>query len=299
MRTLVTGASGFIGSHMMIDQKGKHEVVGVVRDFISSKWLNNALSNTTLVRGDLTDFNFIKRTLVDYQIDTVIHLAATSIVKTAHKDPINTYMSNVMGTVNLLEACRQTDVDKTLILLTDKLFGDKEDAIPEDVYEPTEPYSASKICQDIVARSYERTYGMNIIRTRSCNVYGLDYNNRIVPNTIRAILRDIPPVIYSGENTQRQYIYVEDLISAINLLLNTQKTGPFNVATEDILTQEEVVLGILEVAGSLLIPEYKERQAPLEIQKQSLKISEFGWKPKFTFDEGIEKTISLFRHFGY
>jgi len=304
MMILVTGASGFIGSHLCkkLTEKGE-KVIAQIHNWVPSKWLSEALRNCIKVRGDIRDFAFLRRIIARYEISRVYHLAAVSIVKTAFRDPINVFDVNVMGTVKLLEACRQIGVKKVIVQSTDKVYGEQENAVVwKTPLIPTEPYGTSKICADVIAQSYTKTYGMNIIITRPCNTYGFDLSNRIVPNTIRACLRGQSPIIYKNDKSKRQYIYVEDLTSALIYLMEhepswiTSQLNAVNIATEDILDQEQVVLKILEFFPELE-PRYVEKPRLKEIKSQSMIPSDFGWKPKYSFGEGIELTIGKFKRY--
>jgi len=297
MNILCTGASGFIGSHLCKKLSENHKVVALIRDVVPSKWLDEALKNCVHVRGDIRNFSLLKRVINQYEVDHVYHLAAQSIVKRAYKDSINTFETNVLGTVKLLEACRQLDVKKILVQSTDKVYGNQVDATSESELKPTEPYGASKIAMDVATQSFAETYGMNVIISRSCNCYGLDYANRIVPNTIRACLRGESPIIYRNDDSQRQYVYVEDLVSALIYVMEYLH-GIVNIATPDVLTQKEVVLKILQLFPSLQ-PKYVEKPKLKEIKSQSMIPTDFGWEPKYMFERGIEETIRRFRRYGF
>jgi len=125
MRIFITGATGFIGSHLckFLKDRGE-EVVSLIHDcIIWTPWLEESVKPTIKVHGDVRDFHFLKRVINQYEIDAVVHLAAQSIVKRAYKDPVNTFDINVVGTVNVLEACRQLDVEKVIVQSTDKVYG--------------------------------------------------------------------------------------------------------------------------------------------------------------------------------
>jgi len=299
MTVLVTGATGFIGSHLVkrLREEGE-KVVSLIHDCpVWTKWLQDSVKHTIKVHGDIRDFHFLKRVISHYEISHVFHLAAMSIVKHAYKDPINTYDINVMGTVKLLEACRQLDVEWILVQTTDKIFGEQRGANVDSRYIPTEPYGTSKICCDVIARSFAETYGMNIVITRCCNVYGYDWNNRIIPNTIKACLRGESPIIYKNDKSERQYIYIDDVIdSFIKLFRGKYKvsTNMVNIATPEVLSQEEVVLKILEFFPGLE-PRYVEKPGIKQIESQSMiPTLPLEYIP---FDDGIQYTIYAFKKY--
>lgn len=275
-------------------------MIALVRDVLPSKWLDEALETCVKVRGDIRNLSLMKRVLNQYEVGQVYHLAATASVKTAYRHPTYTYQTNIMGTVNVLEACRQIGVPKTLVTITDKVFGERLDVEADDPVQASEPYATSKACSDLVCDSYLKTYNINVIRARFCNVYGLDYSNRIVPNTVRACLEDKPPVIFKDETESvRQYIYVDDVVDALTYLMQHSKdNAAFNVCTESLLNQKDVVLEILDFFPALK-PRYITRQRPPEIIRQSMKLTDFGWKPKYNFKTGIQATIQRFREYGW
>jgi len=300
---LVTGGSGFIGSHLIAKIKESNRVVTLVRDILPTpwaNWLNEALDSCVIVKGDLLDGDLIRRILADYSIEYVIHLAAQSIVRTALRDPKTTFSVNIMGTVTLLEACRQLDVPSVYCQSTDKVYGERMDSIETDPLVSTGPYETSKACADLTAQAFMETYGMNIIIGRPCNTYGFDMAKRIIPNTIKVCLKGEPPIIYEGEKTLRQFIYVEDLVDSILFLTRQNQKGIYNIGTDDILTQEEVVKNISKYFP--LTPRLVKREKPIkEIQRQTInwsKLENLGWQPKHTFDEAIQKTIERFEKYG-
>lgn len=299
MNIFVTGSTGFIGSHAINELKKEHKIVILTRDVFWNKWLKEVCQGCTRVNGDILNFRLLKRVLNQYEIDQVYHFAAHAVVKTAYRDPITCFSTNVMGTVNILEACREVDVDKILVMSTDKIYGNKMEAETTSPLVPTEPYGTSKVCQDMIAQTFLKTYGMHILVPRACNAYGYDLSNRIVPNTIRACLKGENPIIFEGEETKRQYIYVMDLCEAIvHLMKHASYKGVYNIATDDVLTQEEVVKTICQFFP--VSPRYVEREKPLrEIKSQSMVCSGFGWKPQYSFKEGIEETIEQFRKYGW
>ena len=310
-RILITGGTGFIGSHLAkkLSETENNKVIVIQRDIIPNPWLVEALEKCTIVHGDMLDPAFLRRILSDYSINEIYHLAAQAVVSSANKDPYSTFNVNVMGTINLLEAVRQTNPEiKILVQSTDKVYGDNRMNMAEsDPLLPTVGiYEVSKACEDWVVQAYANQYNLNMRITRPCNTYGYDITNRIIPNTIKSCLNGLAPLIFDGqEKTVRQYIYVSDVVDALILIMNqklqSQEAVIFNVGTEDILTQEQVVKTIAENFN--LGIRVVKRTTPLkEIEKQSVdytKLKNLGWKPKYNFQTGITETITLFKMYGW
>jgi CDP-glucose 4,6-dehydratase len=241
----------------------------------------------------------------------VFHLAAQTIVSIANRNPVSTFESNVAGTWTLLEACRRSPTVKQIILASsDKAYGDHEQ-LPYDETTPLQgqhPYDVSKSCADLIAHSYAVTYGLPVATTRCGNFYGGgDLNwNRIVPGTIRSVLRGQAPIIRSDGKYIRDYFYVEDGAAAYVLLAEKLAEMPelkgeaFNFSNEIQVTVSDLVAQILKVMNSDLKPEVLN-QASNEIRHQYLSAAKarrmLDWSPLFTLEEGLEKTISWYRDF--
>lgn len=299
MSVFVTGASGFIGSHLVNELKKEHQVMALVRDVVPSRWLSEALEGCVKVRGDIRNFPFLRRVLNEYEVERVYHLAAFANVKQANKDPLHAYDVNVMGTVKLLEACRQLDVGRILVLSTDKVYGERMKATVEDPREPSEPYATSKICQDIIAESYVKTYGLNVLNPHSCNVFGYDpQSNRIFPNTIKACLRGESPLIFTNDESIREYIYVYDLVDALQTLMEKHERGPYNIATGYVYNQRDIVLMVLKHFPDLK-PKHVEMKLPVQVQKETMAMTRWSWKPKWGMIEAVTDTVEAFRHYGW
>jgi len=300
-RILVTGASGLIGSHLAADLKENHEVVSLVHHAPRGRWLSEALEGTTVVQADIRDFLSIMTIMARFNVDRVVHAAAIAKVKSAHRDPIGTYDVNVMGAVIVLEAARQLHVKRVILMQTDKVYGEKLGATVEDPYQPSEPYATSKICQGFIAWSYIDTYGMDVIISHSCNVFGFDpFSNRIFPNTIKACLRGEQPLIYTNDNSIREYIFVDDLVDALKLLLKPKvKPGPYNIATGTVKNQKDIVKEVLKHFPGIRA-KYDRVKLPRQIQKQTMKQTRWNWKPGWSFEDAVERTVALFeRYRGY
>jgi len=295
---LVTGASGFVGSHLVSSLKREHQVFSLVHNNLRGKWQEDALSNTVQVTGDVRNVHLIKETVARFGINEVYHLSALPIVKTAYLDPWSVYGVNINGTVAVLEACRLLSVGRVLLLCTDKVYGDKVGASEEDKPEATEPYATSKICQRYIAESYGRTYGMNIVIAHACNIFGYDpYSDRIFPNAIRACIAGESPVIYTNDHSVRQYVYVEDVVEALRVLKSKHDAqGLYNMTTTWTYTAEQIVKKILEHFPSIT-PRYEEKpslQPPLQISRSITESKRFDWSPRWTFDAAIKLTIDKF-----
>ena len=307
-RILITGGAGFIGSHLAKKLSENNKVIILQRDIVPNQWLVEALDKCILVHGDILDQSLLRRIISDYGIDQVYHLAAQAVVCSANKDPYTTFNVNVMGTVNILEAVRQVKPSIPVIVQsTDKVMGNNRMDMKEtDALAPTVGvYEVSKACEDYIAQMYANQYGLDIKISRPCNTYGYDLANRIIPNTIRSCLNKIPPLIYDGqEKTIRQYIYVDDLVEALFLIMKQAKTEEaqiFNVGTDDVLTQEQLVKTIAE-SFNLNIRVVKRTTAVKEIEKQSVdwnKLKNLGWNPKYNIQTGLAKTIKEFQTYGY
>lgn len=314
--TFVTGATGLIGSWLV-----KHlldagaDVVCLVRDWVPQCELvrGHLIDQVQVVRGDVRDQALLERILGEYEVATVIHLAAQSIVKVANQDPSGTLDSNVRGTWSLLEACRRRPgVRQVVLASTDKVYGDV-DQLPytEDMpWLARYPHDVSKACAEMIAMGYAATYETPVAIARLPNVFGGgDLNwSRIIPGTIRSALFGQAPEIHSDGSFIRDYLYVEDA-AAIHLLIAEQMADnpdlrgqAFNVSNETHMTALELVQRILQLMGSDLQPLVLNR-AKHEIKHQYLDASKarqmLGWQPFYSMDEGLKLTIDWYRgYFG-
>ncbi|HET8783312.1 MAG TPA: NAD-dependent epimerase/dehydratase family protein, partial [Pyrinomonadaceae bacterium] len=279
----VTGASGLLGSWLVrrLLTAGA-DVVCLVRDWVPQSELVRGmlLDRVKVVRGDVRDQQTAERALGEYEIDTVIHLAAQTIVGIANRNPISTFESNIAGTWTLLEACRRSPAVKQIVVASsDKAYGHHEQ-LPYNEDTPLvgrHPYDVSKSCADLIAQSYAATYDLKVAITRCGNLYGGgDLNwNRIVPGTIRSVLRGQRPVIRSDGKFVRDYFYAEDAAAANMLLAEKLADDPelkghaFNFSNETQLTVLEVVERVLKLMDSKLEPEVRN-EAVNEIRQQYL-----------------------------
>ena len=305
MDILITGISGFVGTHLCdYFVSSGYNVYGTYRTYDPSKvfWKMGVYKKVSTLVGDLLDFNFTRNAITWSKPEVVIHLAAVAHVRVCNKDPVTTYNTNIIGTVNILEACRILEVPKVIVFSTDKVYGNRINAKEEDSLVSTDHYSSSKIAADYIARTYMDLYDMNIIVVRPCNIYGYDTGSRIIPNVIRkCILGRRPEIFRQTKDNKRQYIYIKDLARAVQLLLEKVDKGVFNIGTNDVLSQEEVVKTICEFFK--IDPVYVDtpKEYVREIREQSVdwsKIRSLGFRPKYSFARGIEETINYFKLYG-
>jgi CDP-glucose 4,6-dehydratase len=311
---LVTGATGLVGSWLvrrLVDAGAN--VTCLVRDWIPQSELAQPklIEKVNVVRGDVRDQSLLERILGEYEIDTVIHLAAQTIVGIANRNPISTFETNIQGTWSLLEATRRSPLVRQIVIASsDKAYGDQK-TLPYDEstsLQGEHPYDVSKSCADLISRAYAKTYGSRLVITRCGNFYGGgDLNwNRIVPGTIRSVLRGQRPVIRSDGTLVRDYFYVEDGAAAYMLLAEKLAENPnlcgeaFNFSNELQMTVLELTAHILRAMNSSLKPEIRN-EANNEIEYQYLSAEKarktLGWQPLFTLDEGLSRTISWYEDF--
>jgi CDP-glucose 4,6-dehydratase len=310
--TLVTGATGLLGGWLVrrLLARGA-EVVCLVRDWVPQVELVCAevLGRVTVVRGDVRRQALLERVLGEYEIATVFHLAAQTIVGIANRNPVSTLDTNIRGTWALLEACRRSPtVAQVVVASSDKAYGEHA-TLPYSEDAPLQgrhPYDVSKSCADLIARSYAETYGLPVVVTRCGNLYGGgDRNwNRVVPGTIRSLLRGEAPVIRSDGSYIRDYFYTEDATAAYLLLAEQLAHGPelageaFNFSNETQVTVLQLVRKITELVGGGPEP-FILNQVGNEIRHQYLSAEKarrvLGWRPEFTLEEGLTRTIAWYR----
>jgi len=309
----VTGCTGLLGSWLTkaLVEKGA-SVTGLIRDLVPKSNLNWSGFNNeiNIVRGETEDYFLLERTINEYEVDTVFHLAAQTIVTIANRNPISTFESNIKGTWNILEVCRRAPLVKRIIVASsDKAYGDQE-KLPYDEntsLEGRHPYDVSKSCADLLCRAYFETYKLPVCVTRCGNFYGGgDLNfNRIVPGTIRSVLNKEAPVIRSDGTLVRDYFYIEDAVEAYLLL--AEKMGElgvqgeaFNFSNEIQVTVLELVEKILKIMKSSLKPKVLG-EATNEIKHQYLSAKKarkiLNWRPRYTLEEGLQRTIKWYEDF--
>jgi len=319
MSVLVTGADGFIGSHLtkrLLDDGA--QVVVLRRDVPSLSYfkVEGLEERCEVVPADLNDYESLLRVINEHDVRTVFHLAAQTIVGTANRSPLSTFETNIRGTYMLLEACRATGgvgdpVERVVVASSDKAYGD-HDELPyrEDFpLKPRYPYDVSKACTDMLARSYAVTFGLPVAVTRLANVFGGgDFNlSRIVPDSIHALLRGERPVIRSDGTPERDYLYVDDAVEAYLAVAGSLDREElhgraWNAGNGRPLSVLELVTRLIAASGHDVEPEIEGEGKPHgEIDRQWLDSrairSELGWEPRWELERGLAETYAWYeRH---
>ena len=314
-RVFVTGATGIVGSALvrrLLD--GAAYVVVLVRDWDPQSELirSGIIGRTSVVNGRLEDYDTLERAINENEIDTVFHLGAQPIVTTAFRNPLPTFEANIRGSYNLLEACRvhRSLVSSIVVASSDKAYGDAL-TLPYTEDMPVNgrhPYDVSKSCTDLLSMTYAHSYGLPVAVARCGNIYGAgDLNwSRIVPGTIRSLLRSERPVIRSNGLFTRDYIYVEDVVDAY-LALAAHAPDPgvkgeaFNFSPKKPVTVLEIVKTIQQLMRRGDIEPIVLDQVRMEIRDQyldSTKAAErLGWRARFGLEEGLTPTIAWYERF--
>ena len=320
---LITGGAGFIGSHVvrkMVNKYPKTQIVNLDALTYAGN-LDNLVdiakaSNYSFLKGDITDASFIASLFDNYQFDAVVHLAAESHVDNSIKNPLRFAQTNVMGTLNLLEAARNQWKDnmankRFYHISTDEVFGSlgKEGAFTEETaYDPRSPYSASKAASDHFIRAYFHTYDLPVVLSNCSNNYGpAQYPEKLIPLFIKNIVENKPlPVYGKGENI-RDWLYVEDHAEAIDLVLHQGKIGEtYAIGGNNEIRNIDMVHTLIEVTDRLLgrpkgtslerisyVVDRLGHDFRYAIDASKIK-NELGWKPMTHFEEAIEKTVKSF-----
>lgn len=318
---VVTGANGFLASHLTISLlENGAKVLGVVKEklpmsLLSIKLKEKKSKNLLIIKKDITDCSFIKKLFDNYKPDFCFHLAAQAIVGKANKSPVNTFRTNIMGTWNMLEAVRLFSNKTSLIVASsDKAYGEHK-RLPYHEEAPLKalhPYDASKACADILTRTYAHTYNLAAVVTRCANLYGPGDNNfsRIIPDTIRSIISNKNPIIRSDGTPLRDYIYVEDAVSAYLLLANALYVNrnsvsgeAFNIGTGKPISVLKLVNLILEISGkkNLKAEILSKNKIKGEIDRQYLSIDKIRrvlkWHPRYSLTDGLNITLGWYKRY--
>lgn len=309
----VTGGTGLLGSWLVerLVERGAN-VVCLVRDRTPRSLLvrSGTIARVTTVSGPVEDYELQLRALNEYEIRTVFHLAAQTIVPVGNQSPLSTFETNVKGTWCLLEAARVVGgLEEIVVASSDKAYGAQE-VLPYDEETPlegTHPYDVSKSCADLIAQAYHATYGLPVCVTRCGNMYGGgDLNwNRLIPGTIRSFLFDESPLIRSDGTLERDYIYVEDIADAYLLLAESMDRPEvvgeaFNFGVNRPYSVLEVVETLAEVMDrqdvepTILGEAGPDAEIPVQYLDSAKAEQILGWQPRFGFREGLRETAAWY-----
>jgi CDP-glucose 4,6-dehydratase len=312
-RALVTGGHGFVASHLaraLLERGDSVTVLDLAPPPLSGLVLQGVAPEVELVEADLRDATAVAATVDGGEFDVVFHLAAQTLVGPAMADPVATFEANVLGTWNLLEACRRADVPAVVVASSDKAYGPSEDLPYRETMQlrPASPYEASKAAADAIALSYRPAYGLPVAVTRFANIYGGgDLNfSRLIPEAVAAVLDGRRPQIRSDGSPERDFLYVDDAVAAYLAIEHAVGAGgpaageAFNAGGERPHSVAEVLETIAAVSGSGLEPEYHGSGNPAgEIDRQfvdSAKLRELtGWCPAVELRDGLLRTLEWYR----
>ena len=314
-KVFVTGATGLMGSWLVkaLMHEGA-DIVALVRDRVPKSMLvrEGLIDQITTVSGDLESLPTLERAIAEYNPHTVFHLAAQPLVQVAKRDPVGTLRANVMGTWNVMEACRLTGRAHVVVASSDKAYG-ATDNLPYRETHPLQgryPYDVSKSCTDLVAQMYAATYGVKTAIARCGNLFGGgDLNfDRTIPGLIKATLANERFVIRSDGQFVRDFLYVKDAAESYLILgqrLSEDKSisgEAFNFSLEERLTVLEIVQMALRIMGRSDLDPVIQNIVTTEVREQYLDASKarerLGWLPKYSMEEGIRETVEWYReHF--
>ena len=308
----VTGAYGLVGSWLvkaLLDRGARVTVLKRDGAAASALDLEGTARLVNVVHGDLGDALVLERALSEYEVDTVFHLAAQTIVGVANKAPLSTFESNIRGTWLTLEACRHVGIQRTIVAASDKVYGAHDDLPYRETswLEPRHPYEVSKAATDMLARSYWYTFGLPVAVTRFANVYGGgDFNlSRLVPEAVLAAIERRRPIIRSDGSPQRDFLYVEDAVAAYLAICELLEAGraageAFNAGSGSPRSVLDVVELVCRLAGTGVSPDVRGTATPRgEIGRQWLDSAKLrtacGWEPRVGLEEGLRRTIAWYR----
>ncbi len=319
-RILITGGAGFIGSHVVrrfVTHYPDYLIINLDKLTYAGNLMNlhdiENEKNYRFVHADILDFGTLKNIFEQFHIDSVIHLAAESHVDRSIENPLEFVQTNVLGTVNLLNASKNywKDFQGKLFyhISTDEVYGSLGDTgkfTEKTPYDPRSPYSASKASSDHFVRAYFHTYGMPAVLSNCSNNYGPNqFPEKLIPLVINNILHEKPLPVYGKGLNVRDWLYVEDHAEAIDLIFHRGKTGEtYNIGGETELKNIEVVEKLCEITDRIL------GRTPAGISKKLIRFvkdraghdwryamdiskikQELNWKPKTSFEQGLEKTV--------
>ncbi len=329
-KILITGGAGFIGSHVVrlfVNKYPNYQIVNLDKLTYAGNLLNlkdiQDKPNYSFIKGDITDAGFINEFFTEHKFDGVIHLAAESHVDRSISNPLEFVMTNVIGTVNLLNAAKASWVQspspserdgvrsRFYHVSTDEVYGTLGETgmfTETTAYDPHSPYSASKASSDHFVRAYHDTYGMDIVISNCSNNYGSHhFPEKLIPLSIHNIKSNKPIPIYGKGENIRDWLFVEDHARAIDVIYHKAKTGTtYNIGGHNEWTNIDLIhllckimdkkLKRTEGESAKLITYVKDRAGhDLRYAIDSSKLQrELSWTPSLQFEEGLERTVDWY-----
>jgi len=313
-RVFITGCTGFLGSWLTaaLLERGA-AVTGLVRFREPESQLvrTGLIGRIDQITGELLDYDLLKRTLVEKEIDTVFQLAGQTIVSVANREPVQTFETNIRGTWLLLEAVRQTPTVRGVVVASsEKAYGEQATLpyIEEYPLQGRHPYEVSKSCADLIAQSFAHTFGLAIAVTRCSNLFGggdLSWN-RLIPGTIQSVLSGEKPVIRSDGSFRRDYLYVADAVRGYLMLAEKLtepgvRGEPFNLGSGCAVSALEVVQTIVALSGNPNLEPVILNEVKNEILDEFLSPEKarraIGWRPQYTLAGGLKETMAWYKTF--
>ena len=303
---LVTGGAGFIGSHL-VDRLIKEGHRVAVIDNLSNGRKENLNPKAQFYQADVRDKRVFK-IFEGEKPETVFHLAAQAIVETAYKNPLETIETNIIGTANILEACRLKSNPKAIIVVSsDKAYGKSKD-LPYTEKTPLRgdhPYDVSKTATDLIAQTYFKTYNLPVTITRFGNTFGpRDFNfNRIIPGIFESIIKGEELLIRSDGKMIREYVYIKDIADGcLKLAQNIDKIKgeAFNFGSKNIFSVVDVIQKIEEILGTKVrykILNIAKNEIPEQYLDWTKAKEKLGWQPKTTFEDAIKESFNWYKDF--
>mmetsp|Transcript_9492 Transcript_9492/g.21741 ORF Transcript_9492/g.21741 Transcript_9492/m.21741 type:complete len:350 (-) Transcript_9492:270-1319(-) len=308
---LLTGGAGFIASHVcnfLTKKYPQYKIVclDILDRCATLKNLAPAMSlpNFEFVHGDIGNLDLVNYLMKSQNIDTVMHFAAQSHVDNSFGNSMEFTKTNVLGTHVLLEAARKFNIKRFIHVSTDEVYGDVmgEGAVEQSLLEPTNPYSCSKAAAEFITKAYVRSYNLPVIITRGNNVYGpQQFPEKVVPKFILRLLRDQPCCLHGEGQTVRNYIHVDDVVSAFDTVLHKGVNDEiYNIGTDFEISIEELAKQIIKTMGMGPVEKYLMKVEDRHINDKRYainptKLRELGWEPKISFEEGLKGTIEWYR----
>jgi CDP-glucose 4,6-dehydratase len=306
---LVTGASGFIGSHIIKRLLTKDaEVIALSR----SPRSDSIITSEKLYKsehGSIENLSFLNSVIKRNKIDIIYHLAAQPLVEVGKKNPIKTFSVNIKGAWNILESARRADVQKVIVASTSHVYGDNPNLPYKEEYfpQPSRPYETSKACADLLAQSYADTYGLPVEIPRFTNIYGPgDFNfSRLIPKIIRSVLDNKNPEVWDI-GTMRDFLYIDDAVDAYLKLAelhlpNTKRTRIINFGSGKPVKIISLAKRIVRLSGNkqlsvhvMPVPENRQQEIIAQYVHIGKAYEIINWKPKIGISEGLKKTLEWY-----